>query len=59
MATKGIKIALFGLLLVLVSLFFMGVCILNQGNACGGVSLAFLIVGAIVTVVGLLWDVKF
>ena len=58
MERKSLKITLLGFLLILISLFFMGICILNDGNTCAGVSLALMILGTLTTIVGLLWDVK-
>jgi hypothetical protein len=54
----SLRISLLGLLLVMISLFLMGICILNDGAVCGGIALAVLIVGTLVTLLGLLWDVR-
>jgi hypothetical protein len=53
-----LRISLLGLLLVMISLFLMGICILNDGAVCGGIALAVLIVGTLVTLLGLLWDIR-
>jgi hypothetical protein len=54
----SLRISLLGLLLVMISLFLMGICILNDGAVCGGIVLAVLIVGTLVTLLGLLWDIR-
>lgn len=47
-----LKVVLIGIILILSSLFFMGICIINDG-AFQGLTLALFIVGIIVSIVGL------
>ncbi len=58
MKYTSIKIMLLGIVLLLISLFFLGVSILQQGGSTGGGALAFLIAGIIVSLIGLIWDKK-
>ncbi|MBQ7338458.1 MAG: hypothetical protein IJW40_08410 [Clostridia bacterium] len=55
---KSVKIMLAGIVLILISLFFMGICILNQGGVYGGIALVLLLIGAAISIFGFLWDVK-
>lgn len=52
---KSIKVILAGIVLILASLFFMGICILNQdgGSYPDGLSLILFILGIIICVIGL------
>ena len=52
----SIKIILLGIILILASLFFMGVLILS-GNM-GGLSLTLFILGVLCCIFGFLWDIK-
>ncbi len=52
----SIKIILLGIILILASIFFMGVLILN-GNL-GGLALTLFILGILTCIFGFLWDVK-
>ena len=50
--STDLKVVLTGFLLILSSLFFMGICIINDG-ALQGLTLALFIIGIIVSIVGL------
>ena len=50
--SNALKVVLIGIILILSSLFFMGICIINDG-ALQGLTLALFIIGVIVSVVGL------
>lgn len=54
---KSIKVILAGIVLILASLFFMGICILNYNHKGGphpeGLSLGLFIFGIIICVIGL------
>ena len=53
-AMKAIKIILAGIILILSSLFFMGICIINaQKGGPQGLTLFLFIVGIIVSIIGL------
>ena len=58
MKTTSIKIMLFGIALMLISLFLLGVSILQGGGSTGGAALVALVVGIAVCIVGFLWDIK-
>ena len=47
-----LKVVLIGIILILSSLFFMGICIINDG-ALQGLTLALFVIGMIVSVIGL------
>lgn len=50
--SKALKAVLTGIIFILSALFFMGLCIINDG-AFQGVALALFILGIIVSVFGL------
>ena len=52
---KSIKVTLAGIVLILASLFFMGICIINRngGFSPDGLSLGLFIFGIIICVIGL------
>ena len=52
----SIKIILFGIILILASLFFMGVLLLV--GDFGGLAVVLFILGILTSVLGFLWDVK-
>ncbi len=52
----GIKIILFGIVLILASLFCLGFVIMN--GTLGGLALTLFIAGLIVCAVGFIWDIK-
>lgn len=49
---KSIKVILAGIVLILSSLFFLGISIINSGVS-GGLSLLLFILGIIVSIIGL------
>lgn len=53
---RSIKIILAGIVLILASLFCMGICILNakQGGPVG-LTTALFALGVIISIVGLIW----
>ena len=51
--SNALKVVLTGIILILSSLFFMGVCILNNGGGPQGLTLALFIIGVIVSIIGL------
>ncbi len=52
---KSIKVLLSGIVLILASLFCMGIVILNHGSGPDGLALGLFILGIIVCVIGLLF----
>lgn len=50
---KSIKVILAGIVFILASLFFMGICIINHGGGPGGLALGLFIFGIIICVIGL------
>ncbi len=50
--SNALKVVLIGIILILASLFFMGISIFNNG-ALQGLTLALFIIGVIVSVIGL------
>lgn len=54
---KGIKVILGGIILMLASLFFMGMCVLSRPNAAGpeGIALLLFVLGLVVSGIGLFW----
>lgn len=51
---KSIKVILAGIILILLSLFFMGICLLNaREGGPEGLTLALLIAGLVVSAIGL------
>ena len=52
---KSIKVILSGIILILAGLFFMGLCILNNGGKYDFISLTLFVVGLIVSGIGLLF----
>ena len=51
--SNALKVVLTGIIIILSSLFFMGVCILNRGGGPQGLTLALFIIGVIVSIIGL------
>ena len=50
---KSVKLMLLGIAIMIVGVFFMGICILNwKEGGPEGLTLAFMIIGAIITVIG-------
>lgn len=54
---KGIKVVLGGIILMLASLFFMGMCVLSRPNSAGpeGIALLLFVLGLVVSGIGLFW----
>lgn len=52
---NALRVALIGIILILASLFFMGICILNRPNASGPevLALALFVLGVIVSIIGI------
>ena len=51
---KALKVVLIGIILILSSLFFMGICIINShSGGPQGLTLALFIIGVIVSIIGL------
>ena len=53
--SDALRVVLIGIVLILASLFFMGICILNAhgGYYPDGLSLALFVLGVIVSVIGI------
>ena len=52
--SKALKVVFIGIILILASLFFMGICILNaQTGGPQGLTLALFVLGVIVCVIGI------
>ena len=51
--SNSLKVVLTGIILILSSLFFMGICIINRGGGPQGLTLALFIIGVIVSGIGL------
>ena len=50
--SKALKVVLIGIIFILSSLFFMGICIINDG-AFQGLTLILFIIGIIISIFGL------
>lgn len=50
---NALKVVLIGIILILSSLFFMGICIINHGGGPQGLTLALFIIGVITSIIGL------
>lgn len=50
---KSIKVTLAGIVVILASLFFMGIVIVNHGGGPDGIALGLFITGVIISVIGL------
>ena len=51
--SNALKVVLIGIILILSSLFFMGICIINNGGGPQGLTLALFIIGVIASIIGL------
>ena len=52
--SNALRVVLAGIVLILASLFFMGICIINaQKGGPQGLTLALFIVGVIVSIIGI------
>ena len=52
--SNALRVVLVGIVLILASLFFMGICIINaQKGGPQGLTLALFIVGVIVSIIGI------
>lgn len=51
--SNALKIVLIGVILILSSLFFMGICIIDHGGGPQGLTVALFFIGIIVSIIGL------
>ena len=53
--SDALRVVLIGIVLILASLFFMGICILNvhRGYYPDGLALALFVLGVIVSIIGI------
>lgn len=51
--SNALKVVLTGIIIILSSLFFMGICIINNGGGPQSLTMALFIIGVIVSIIGL------